>query len=254
MPECSAVCRDAPAHLRLRAVSPETGLDSVALRRRAVALHPAARRRVEWVLPKVLVFRPLAARTAAALESALLQAATPAVVWRPAAVRGMACSSSAQVAVRARRLAGRVVSAGQAAALPLVEPAAWGALEAPQQAERDAAEVPQQEVAVWDVAEGAREVAARDEAAAPQPAVAWVGAAALPPEAVRQQEARGAAAVPLRGAVLRAVPDARVVEPRAAHPSAVLWVFRRDQALPWPAPQPAVRFARALPCLRIALP
>ena len=255
------MCRDAPAHLRLRAVSPETGLDSVALRRRAVALHPAARRRVEWVLPKVLVFRPLAARTAAALESALLQAATPAVVWPPAAVRGMACSSSAQVAassaqvaVRARRLAGRVVSAGQAAALPLEEPAAWGALEAPQQAERDAAEVPQQEVAVWDVAEGAREVAARDEAEAPQPAVAWVGAAALPLEAVRQQEARGAAAVPLRGAVQRAVPDARVVEPRAAHPSAVLWVFRRDQALPWPAPQPAVRFARAMPCLRIALP
>ena len=118
--------------------------------------------------------------------------------------------------MRARRLAGRVVSAGQAAALPLVEPAAWGALEAPQQAERDAAEVPQQEVAVWDVAEGAREVAARDAAEAPQPAVAWVGAAALPPEA------RGAAAVPLWGAVLQAVPDAPVVEPRAAHPSAVL--------------------------------
>ena len=89
-------------------------------------------------------------------------------------------------------------------------PAAWGALEAPQPAERDAAEVSQQEVA------------ARDEAEAPQPAVAWVGAAALPPEAVRQQEARGAAAVPLRGAVLQAVPDAPVVEPRAAHPSAVL--------------------------------
>ena len=88
--------------------------------------------------------------------------------------------------------------------------------------ERDAAEVSQQEVAAWDVAEGAQEVAARDEAEAPQPAVAWVGAAALPPEAVRQQEARGAAAVPLRGAVLQAVPDAPVVEPRAAHPSAVL--------------------------------
>ena len=253
-PECSAVCRDAAAHLRLRA--PETGLDSVALRRRAVAWHPAARRRVEWVLPKVLVLRPLAVRTAAALESALLQAgwaAPEAIVWRPAAVREMA-RFSAEFAVRARHLAGPVVSAWQAAALPLEELAASGALEAPQQAERDAAEVPQQEVAVWDVAEAAREVAARDEAAAPQPAVAWVGAAALPPEAVRQQEARGAAAVPLRGAALRAVPDARVVEPRAAHPSAVLWVFRRDQALPWPAPQPAVRFARALPCLRIALP
>ena len=250
------MCRDAPAHLRLRAVSPETGLDSVALRRKAAALHPAARRRVEWVLPKVLVFRPLAARTAAALESALLQAgwaAPEAIVWRPAAVREMA-RFSAEFAARARHLAGPVVSAGQAAAPPLEEPAACGAPEAPQPAERDAAEVSQQEVAAWDVAEGAQEVAARDEAEAPQPAVAWVGVAALPPEAVRQQEARGAAAVPLRGAVLRAVPDARVVEPRAAHPSAVLWVFRRDQALPWPAPQPAVRFARALPCLRIALP
>ena len=242
-PECSAVCRDAAAHLRLRA--PETGLDSVALRRRAVAWHPAARRRVEWVLPKVLVLRPLAARTAAALESALLQAgwaAPEAIVWRRAAVREMA-RFSAEFAVQARRLAGPAVSAGQEAALPLEEPAEW-----------DAAAVSQQEVAAWDVAEGAQEVAARDEAEAPQPAVAWVGAAALPPEAVRQQEARGAAAVPLRGAVLRAVPDARVVEPRAAHPSAVLWVFRRDQALPWPAPQPAVRFARAMPCLRIALP
>ncbi len=206
------MCRDAPAHLRLRAVSPETGLDSVALRRKAAALHPAARRRVEWVLPKVLVLRPLAARTAAALESALLQAgwaAPEAIVWRPAAVREMA-RFSAEFAVRARRLAGRAVSAGQGAALPLEEPAAWGALEAPQPAERDAAKVSQQEVA------------ARDEAEAPQPAVAWVGAAALPPEAVRQQEARGAAAVPLWGAVLQAVPDAPVVEPRAAHSWAVL--------------------------------
>ena len=51
-----------------------------------------------------------------------------------------------------------------------------------------------------------------------------------------------------------AVPDARAAEPRAARPSAVPWVFRRDQALPWPAPQPAVRFARAMQCLQIALP
>ena len=76
--------------------------------------------------------------------------------------------------------------------------------------------------AVREMARFSAEFAARDEAEAPQPAVAWVGAAALPPEAVRQQEARGAAAVPLRGAVLQAVPDAPVVEPRAAHPSAVL--------------------------------
>jgi len=169
-------------------------------------------------------------RRAAALESALLQAgraAPEAIVWRPAAVREMA-RSSAEFAVRARRLAGPVVSAAQAA-LPLEERAEWDAVEAPQQ------------VAV-----------ARDAAVVPQPeavARAWVGE-----EAVRQQEARDAAAVPLRGAVLRAVQDVRVAEPRAARPSAVLWVFRRDQALPWPAPQPAERFARAMQCLRIALP
>ena len=136
----------------------------------------------------------------------------------------------AESAARARRLA---------------VPAAWDAVEAPQPAGPDVEEVPQQEVAVWDVAEGAR--AAPGEAVVPQPAVAWVGAAVLPPEA------RDAAAVPLRAAVLRAVPDARGVEPRAA-PSAAPWVFRRDQALPWPAPQPAEWFARAMQGLRIALP
>jgi hypothetical protein len=144
-------------------------------------------------------------------------------------------------------LAGPAVSAGPASARPLEEPAVWDAVEAPQPAGPDAEEVPQQEVAVWDVAEGARVVAALAEAVVPQPAVAWVGAAALPPEA------RDAAVVLLRGAVLRAVPDARVVEPRAG-PLAAPWVFRRDQALPWPAPQPAVRFARAMQGLRIALP
>jgi len=182
--------------------------------------------------------RPLAVRTAA-LESALPQA----IVWRRAAAREMA-RPSAGLAARARRLAGPVVSAAQAAVLPLEEPAGRDAVEAPQQVAVawDAAVVPQQEVAAWDVAE------------APRQAVAWVGAAALPPEAVRQQEARDAAAVPRRGAVLRAVPDARVAEPRAARPSGVPWVFRRDQALPWPAPQPAVRFAPAMQCLQIALP
>jgi hypothetical protein len=81
-----------------------------------------------------------------------------------------------------------------------------------------------------------------------QQAAAWVGVA------VPQQEAQVAAAVPLRGAVLREVPDVPVAEPRAARPSGVPWVFRRGQPLPWPAPQPAVRFARTMHCLRIALP
>jgi hypothetical protein len=225
--------------LRLRAVSPETELDSRALRRAGSAI------------PKVLVLRPLAVRKAA-LGSALLQAgwaAPQAIVWRPAAEREMA-RSSAEVAVRARRLAGPVVSAGQAAALPLEEPAAWDAVEAPQQvaAAWDAAAVPPQ-VAVWvGAAEPQREAAARDAVEVPQPeavARAWVGE-----EAAQRQEARDAAEVLLRGAV----PDVRVAEPRAARPWAVLWAFRRDQALPWPVPEPAVRFARVTQCLQIALP
>jgi hypothetical protein len=147
-----------------------------------------------------------------------------------------------------------VVSAGQAAALPLEEPAAWDAVEAPQQvAAWDAAVVPQQ-VAVWvGAAEPQQEAAARDAVEVPQPeavARAWVGE-----EAAQRQEARDAAEVLLRGAV----PDVRVAEPRAARPWAVrpwevLWAFRRDQALPWPVPQPAVRFARVTQCLQIALP
>jgi hypothetical protein len=67
-------------------------------------------------------------------------------------------------------------------------------------------------------------------------------------------EAWGAAAVLLGEAravavLLRAVPDAQ-----AALPSAVPWAFRRDQVPPWPAPSPAVRFARATERLRIASP
>ena len=214
LPEGSAACRYpamvAPPRLRLRAA----GLDSAALRRAESAL-----------MALEIVLRPLAVRMAVASH--------PPAESVPEGAR-----SSAEFAVRARRLAGPVVLAAQAA-LPLE--AAWDAVEAPPKAERDAAQVPPREVVAWAEAE------------ARQQAVARVGAAALPPEAVLQQEARDAAA-PRREAVLRAVPDAPAAEPRAARPSAVPWVFRRDQALPWPAPQPAVRFARAMQSLRIALP
>ena len=150
---------------------------------------------------------------------------------------------SAEVAARARRLAEPGASAERAAALPPGEPVASDAGVAPRQA------------AAWDVAEAPQqEVAASAEAAEPQLAVAWVGAAVLRPEAARQPEARDAAAVLLRVAVLREAPDVRVVEPRAAGPSGAPWVFHRGQALPWPAPKPAVRFARAMQCLRIAWP
>jgi len=62
--------------------------------------------------------------------------------------------------------------------------------------------------------------------------------------AVRQREARGAAAAPRRAA-----PDVRV-----ALPSAVPWVFRRGQPPPWPAPPPAAQLARAMERTRIATP
>jgi hypothetical protein len=75
-------------------------------------------------------------------------------------------------------------------------------------------------------------------------------AEALVGVAVPQQAGRDAAEEPRAVAVLlRAVPDAQ-----AALPSAVPWAFRRDQVPPWPAPSPAVRFARATERLRIASP
>jgi hypothetical protein len=238
---------------------------------RAAALDSAALRRAEWALTALAIaLRLLAVRTAAALGSARLQAEwalmalaialRPPVAGRPVAEFESAASlqavashpvvasvperarSSAELAGWARRSAGPVVSVARAA-LPLEEPAA-----------SDAVEAPQQVAVAWDAAEVLQqEVAALGEVAAPRRAVAWAGVA-LPPEAERQQEGRDAAAVPLRGAVLRAALDVQGAEPRAARPSAVLWVFRRDQALPWPAPQPPARSARAMHCLQIALP
>ena len=125
--------------------------------------------------------------------------------------------------MQARRLAGPAASAEQAAALPPAEPVARDAMVVPQQA-----------------------AAARVGAAVPQQAAAEPAGVEA---AVRQREARGAAAVALlRGAV----PDVRVVQRRAALPSAVPWVFRRGQAPPWPAPQPAAQLARAMERGRIA--
>jgi len=134
-------------------------------------------------------------------------------------VRGVACSS-AQGAARGRHLAGPEPLVEQAPALP-------------------------REAAAWDVVE---EPAARH-AVVPRQAVARDAPAGLRPEAVRQ-EARDAPAV-LRGAQPLALPSA--VQPLVL-PLAAPWVCRRDQALPWPAPQPAARSARAIACLQIALP
>jgi hypothetical protein len=109
-------------------------------------------------------------------------------------------------------------------------------------------------VAAWGAAaEPQLEAAAWDAAAVPQQAVAaWVGVA-VPQQAaaVRQRVARDAAA----GALLQeAAPDVRVVQRRAALPSAVPWVFRRGPPPPWPAPQPAAKLARAMERSRIATP
>src|SRR5260370_12647510 len=105
--------------------------------------------------------------------------------------------SSAQVAARARRLGGPVVSAGQASALPLEEPAAWDEVVAPRRAAaRDVAAAPQQEGAAWAEAEE------------PQQEGAWVGAAARRPGAGREG-GWGAPAAPPPGAPPSPPPLAR---------------------------------------------
>jgi hypothetical protein len=145
----------------------------------------------------------------------------------------------------------------------------WDVAEAPQReaAASDAVAVPRQEVvgAAWDAAaEPQREVAAvawdavvvpqrevaaaSDVAAEPQQEAARVGVA-VPRQvvaAVRQQEARGAAAAAL---LQGAAPDER-----AALPSAVPWVFRRGPPPLWLAPRPAAQPARAMARWRIATP
>ena len=84
-------------------------------------------------------------------------------------------------------------------------------------------------------------------------------AAALPAE--RHAAAEGAAAERAGAAgVLRAARGAAEVRPpvapgaRAEPPSAVAWACRRDPILPWPAPSPAERFARATASRSIASP
>ncbi len=129
--------------------------------------------------------------------------------------------------------------------VPRLEVAAvWGVAAEPRQeaAARDAVVVLRQEVAAWDAAaEPQQEVAARVGAAVPQQAAAEQAGVEA---AVRQREARGAAAAPRRAAR----------DVRAALPSAVPWVFRRGQPPPWPAPPPAAQLARAMERARIATP
>jgi hypothetical protein len=121
------------------------------------------------------------------------------------------------------------------------------------QAVRDAAGVPQQAA---EVSVGA--AVPRPEAAVP----AGAGVAALRPEVAaragaevaRQQEAAARAGVAEAARQQEAAPGVPAVRRPAVLPSAVPWVFRRDQPLPWPAPRPAARFAHANERRRIALP
>jgi hypothetical protein len=88
----------------------------------------------------------------------------------------------------------------------------------------------------------------RDAAVGPQQAAeAWVAAA------VPRPVARDAAEELQQGV---AAPAAAEVRLRAALPSGLpsVLVFHRDQALPWPVPQPAARSARAIEKPRIAWP
>jgi hypothetical protein len=77
--------------------------------------------------------------------------------------------------------------------------------------------------------------AAEHEVVLPQVAVA------VPAEVVAEVE------VPVvPGARQRAVARVQPPEVQVALPSAVAWVFRRDQPPPWPAPRPVARSARAM--------
>jgi hypothetical protein len=126
--------------------------------------------------------------------------------------------------VPSARLAGAVEAAVRDVAVEAVQPQAAAHAEA---AAQDAA-------AAGVAVAGPHAVAAA--VAAPQASAAAAVVAAA------QRDAVG---VPVRPrAALAAQPAAR------ASPLAC----RRDQALPWPVPLPAARFARAMPRLRIALP
>jgi hypothetical protein len=121
------------------------------------------------------------------------------------------------------------------------------------------------------LAEQARQRAARvvsaQQAAAVPPEGQHAAAAGLPVDAVGAAPGVAAAELPLgapaEAAAERAVSGQRAAAPAAwvapgapALPLAVLLAlaFRRDQVPPWPGPQPAAQFARAMAGLRTASP
>jgi hypothetical protein len=101
------------------------------------------------------------------------------------------------------------------------------------------------------------EPAARDVAVAASVAAEVPLQAAEPPGAAEapQQEVQDGEAGQDAEVLQPEVPGGPAAElPSVERPSAVAWAFRRDQVLPWPEPQPVVRFARATTCLPIAAP
>jgi hypothetical protein len=174
--------------------------------------------------------------------AAVLCQVFPALAPAPEVARSASLARPSAGAVRpgrpAQQLAGSGASAQPAAARRLEEPAA-----------QDAAVLPEAAVAAWAAAEVLQQAAEPPGvAAAPQrevpDAVAGRRPAAPDAEVVRQLAARDAEG---RQREVRGGPAAEL-------PLAVAWVFHRDQVLPWPGPQPAARFARAMACLQIAAP
>jgi len=132
-------------------------------------------------------------------------------------------------------------SVGQAVALPPGERAGLEAAVVPRQAVEHEVALPQVAVVVLAEAEVAVALprAAEHEVVLPQAAVA------VPAEVVAEVEVPVVPGARQRAVARRA---ARVQPPevQVALPSAVAWVFRRDQPPPWPAPRPVARSARAM--------
>jgi hypothetical protein len=150
-------------------------------------------------------------------EAAVLLPVFPALAPAPAVWSERLSAEAVQTVLRQ---AGSEASAQPAVARQPEEPAARDAVVAA----RGAAEVPQR--------------AAEAPGAAPGPQQAVQDAAAAQDAEVLQPGVPGALAELLSGGL----------------PSAAVWAFRRDQALPWPEPQPLARFAPAMACLQIAAP
>jgi hypothetical protein len=151
---------------------------------------------------------------------------------------------SAEPEVLAGRAVARLPEESAARDVVAVPPRAAGHAGVAAEAALDAAEAPRPEAAAWVATAVPRleAAAARGAAGVLQQGAAVQAQAGV---AVRPPEARDAAAV-----LRPAAPGARA----AGRPLVVPLVFRRDPALPWPAPSPAARFAHAMERLQIASP